>query len=427
MTTKNKDQLYASFPDNTTKLIHPVNVRDLVDSVELKYDNFTVVKPGQPNGNKFPDPVGGKITLPENTVWLVNGAVTSNYPIHIENNAVLLGLSGSINTDSLSLDSSAGAVALINSGANGTGDGFTGKVANLSLDSGPGSGRLFNIVNPTAFFCNGCLFSSINMGSASFSDGVGEFYMEDVVNFLSDSTLQFTGSGSRAVFRNIRSGFSNGINQFDLTGVIFDNVLIDSCYNSDNNMFSAVEGTTTRGLVVGNIAKAGAGLISGITSSSVNWTFSGNAGIDSTRAIGAIGIDNNLTVTDLLGVDLWAIVAGTSVLSSNSARFDRPAPSTLRYLGKTTFKGQANISLSITPTNAPTSIYQVGIFKNGALLSDSGISFLSSASMTTGVRQSISFNCPVSLETNDTLDIRVRNRTSAVPDVVVTELNFLIQ
>lgn len=430
MTAKNKDQLYASFPDNTSKLILPLNMRDFVDSVELKYDNFTVVKPGQPNGNKFPDPVGGKIILPAGSVWLVNGAVTVNYPIHLENNATIIGLTQSLVTDSLTLDASAGAVALINSGNSGSGDGYIGQIGNLILDAGSGSGRLFGVKNASFFTASRCVLVGNTMGAFDNVGGTNsDIYFDECSNFITGTPLQFTGNAvGRLVISGCLSGYGHLGAQYEILGT-FSQILVESCYNASGfPMITAVEGSTPIGIAIGNSVAPGSSLISGVSAAnSINWTFSGNSGVANTIPLGSLNIDANVTVTDLLGIDVWAIVAGTSVLSSASCRFDRPSPLTLRYIGKDTFKGIATVSLSVTPTNNPASIYEVSLFKNGVLYAADGVSFRTSATMTTGTRQSLSFNCPISAVLNDTFDVRIRNRTSATPDVVITELNFAIR
>lgn len=158
MSTLNKAQLLASFPDNNIGQILPFNMRDFVDSVELKYDNFTVVKPGQPVGNAFPAPVGGKIILPAGSAWAINGLVTINYPLHFEQGATLFALSGSSTTDVLTLDASAGAVALINSGDTGSGTGLFSSIYNLALDATAGTGRLFDLKSRILFTASGCIF-----------------------------------------------------------------------------------------------------------------------------------------------------------------------------------------------------------------------------------------------------------------------------
>ena len=428
MTAKNKDQLYASFPDNTSKLILPLNMRDFVDSVELKYDNFTVVKPGQPNGNKFPDPVGGKIILPSGSVWLINGAVTVNYPIHLEENATILGLTQSVTTDSLILDASAGAVALINSGDSGTGTGKFGQVSNLILDAYSGTGRLFNVKSPGVFTVSGCVFSSQALGSMDSTDGASEIYFIDCINFLSGTGLQFTGgNGGRLVFRGMRSGFGNAGVQFEILGN-FTAINIESCYNEALvAMFSASEGSTPVGVIQGNGAKMGSPFISGVLPTSINWTFSGNSGIANTSPVGALAIRSNATITDITAINLWVIVAGTSVLASSSSRFDRPSGSTLRYIGKEAFNGVADISVSLNnPAAFTTHTYEISIFKNGALFSDGGVNYVGSAILGAGARQTISLSVPIAAVLNDTFSVVLRS-TTGTQDPVASDLTFAIK
>jgi len=428
MSTLNKAQLLASFPDNNIGQIVPFNMRDFVDSVELKYNNFTVVKPGQPLGNAFPDPVGGKIILPAGSVWLINGAVTVNFPIHFEDGAVVLGLTQSLTTDSLILDASAGAVALINSGDNGTGTGKVGQVSNLVLDAFSGTGRLFNVKSPGVFTVSGCVLSSQALGAIDSTDGNSEIYFLDCINFLSGAGLQFTGvNGGRLVFRGMRSGFGNTGVQFEIIGN-FTSILLGSCYNeAAAAMFSAVEGSAPVGVIFGNGAKTGSPFISGVTATSINWTFSGNSGIANTSPVGALAIRSNATITDITAVNLWVIVAGTSVLASSSSRFDRPSGSTLRYIGKDAFNGVCDVSVSLSnPAILTANTYEISLFKNGVLFSDGGVNYVGSAIIGASSKQTISFSAPIAAVLNDTFAVVLRS-TNGTQDPVATDLTFAIK
>lgn len=427
MPTLNKAQLLASFPDNNIGQILPFNMRDFVDSVELKYDNFTVVKPGQPLGNKFPDPVGGKVTLPAGSVWLINGSVSTLFPLHLENNATILGLTDSINTDVLSLDPTAGAVALINSGDNGTGDGFIGQISNVTLDSGNGSGRLFNVKSPLIFTVRGCALVSLAMGSVDSTNGASEIFFVDCINLLSSDSLKFTGAaGGRLVFRGMRSGYGNIGSQFEILGN-FGSIFLDSCFNdNDSAMFIASEGSTPVGVISGNGASQGT-FIGGVLPTSINWTFSGNTGIENASVLGSVAMSGNAVATVNAGVDVWSLLAGVTTLSGSASRFTSPAASTLKYVGKEAFKGVAFAMVSIAPTADPASSYEITLFKNGVQYTDAGITYVASAILANGTKESLSIACPVSAVTGDEFSVRVRNRTSATPNIVASEVNFVIR
>lgn len=427
MSTLNKSQLYASFPDNNIGQIAPFNMRDFVDSVELKYNNYTVVKPGQPLGNAFPDPVGGKITLPAGSVWLINGSVTVNYPIHLEDGAAILGLSRSINSDTLQLDDSAGAVALINSGANGTGDQFLGNISSVTLNSGAGSGRIFNIVNPLIFLVDNCNFFSLNTGSVALDGGVGFLSFSNIYNYASDSPLQITGDGDRLVVSNFRSGVYNANEQINIIGSTFLSVLIDGCFNAAAPaMFALDEAATATGIVSNNAIAPGSSLASGVAADSINWTFFGNSGVPNTIPLGAIAFQSNSTPTVITASGTFYPVAGASIVAGSVIRFESPSDSALKYIGTSAFKGVATVSVSLNNPHLTLPYdYKISLFKNGVILEDGGVSYVASAIVDALSKQTLSFSAPISAALDDVFEV-VLSSTIGTQSPIVEDLTFSI-
>lgn len=428
MSTLNKAQLLASFPDNIAGLILPVDLRNLVDSVELKYDNFTVVKPGQPVGNAFPAPVGGKIILPAGSAWAINGPVTINYPLHFEQGATLFALSGSYTTDALTLDASAGAVALINSGDTGSGTGLFSSIYNLTLDATAGTGRLFDLKSPNIFTASGCLFASLAFGSVDSTDVKSQINFIDCINLISGTALQLTGSnGGRLNIRGIGSGIANAGVQFDLLGN-FDSVTICDCYNASlTAMFSASEASALSGVILGNTVAPGSPFISGVDATSVNWTFSGNSGISNTVPTGSLAVRGNATTTNLTAVNTWEAIAGTSSVAGTLCRFESPSDSVLKYVGKESFIGSLFLSVSLeNPSVTTPYTYEVSIFKNGALLTDGGVDYVGSAIIPQSGKQVLTLSAPVSAITDDEFSAVVRS-TDGTEDPIATDLTFVIR
>jgi len=371
MTQLNKDQLDAAFPDNVTGLITPMNMRDFIDSVELKYDNWTVVKPGNINGNKFPDAVAGKITLPDNTIWVINGAVTVTSPIYYGTNVTIVGLSGSYNTDWLSLDNSAGAVALLNS--NAISQAFT--VRSITLSSLGTSGTIISADQPSVLIFSECFFaSSGSMGTISFSGSAGEVYFVDrCINFFTNGSIQFTGSGGNLVFDGVRSGLNAAV-QYDIQGT-FSNLRISNCYNAASfAMFNVTNGDSgaTTGSITNCTAAPGATFITGVTNTSVTFTFIANSGIANTSVGGSLTMASNTANTTITTANTWYSIAGNSqdVLSPLATRFTRNGSLQLKYVGNETYRGRISATASISNATGSTQTTKIGIHKNGVLLSE---------------------------------------------------------
>jgi len=367
MTVKTYDQLIASFPNNTTGLVKPINIRDFVDSVELKYDNYTVVKSGQPTGNRFPAPSGGFITLPDDTVWIINGIVTLTTPLRLGNNVTIAGISGSYFTDQISLDPTAGAVALINQTATGSSATF----ANIGLLSTGGTGTLLNLTEPTIATFSQVAFVYDDGGSIDFAGG-DCYFVDQCINLLTDQPIQFTGTGGNIIFDGIRSGISNSAIQYDLQGT-FDAVFVRNCYNEAGfAMLQIDEATTSVGVISNNAAGGGADLVTGVDASSVNWTFSGNSGIANTVIGGSLNMSLNADVTTNGGQGVFVPIIGNSndTLSPDPCRISRSGDLEITYDGNETIVALITISASIKRSAGSGSTrVSIGLEKNGTLLS----------------------------------------------------------
>lgn len=364
----NKDQLYASMPDNTTGQILPLTMRNFVDSVELKYDNWTVVKPGNIAGNKFPDPdINGHIVLPSNTVWVINGAVTVLYPIYYEDNVTITGMSGSYLTDTLGLDASAGALALINSSASNT----ILNMRNLGISMVGTSGRVFEIDDPTICVFSMIAFQCSALGTINFTGGEGDCYFVDrCICIVTGTALQLTGTGGNLIFDGTRSGVFHAAEMFDLQGT-FNGVFISDCYSESSfSMFRILDDSVAeKGIITGCVANSAAAFINGIDETSVTFTFANNVGMRNTIVGGSLVMARNATTTPLSS-SAFVDINGNSqdVLVDLACRFERSAPLVLKYLGAETINAQAVASVNISTGGVLAGNFNFAFFKNGEIV-----------------------------------------------------------
>ena len=369
MTALNKPQLYSAFADNTIGAILPLTTRSLIDSVELKYDNYTVVKTGNLDGNKFPDAVSGKITLPDNTVWIINGAVTVNYPIYCGNNVVIRGLSGSPLVDQILLDSSAGAVALLNSNASG----MSLTMRDLAFQSVGGTGSVIDFYSPGIITFSQCYFVADVLGTIEFVGGAGELYMVDrSIGIVTGSPLNLIGTGGVITINSMRSGISNTDSQINITGT-FIGIFINSCYNNQSSAMVSVtnDSVCTYGLVAASLVDSSSLIISGVDEKSNTFTFQGNSGFKNTSIGFSSVMDANTVATTTVSQGAWAKITGNSedTIDTAATRFTRTSALKYTYNGIDPYNASIHLDVSAKRSAGATDTnFSFGVFKNGALV-----------------------------------------------------------
>lgn len=441
MSSLTLDQLLASFPDNTTGQITPENLRDFVSSVELKYDNWTVVKPGQPNGNKFPDPDGGsgKIELEENTVWVVNGDVNLQNTLLMNSGVVVQSLTGDFSSDSLTLDTAAGAIPLFEN-VDGTSFAIKGLGLSNSAISAGGSGRLFAFTNTNLVNITSCALFDCNLGTWDQSSGDCRLLIDSCLYVFVNGTWSFTGSSwSSITFNgNLDNTQSNVVDVHDLTGVDSNAIVIkENVYRSSAlSNFILVDGDNNiaangAGIVANNIQEGSAGgvLISGVDKTSIEYTFSGNSGFANSQPQGGIVQADSLAVTVNPGLGTWTTVAGdgSDVLTSNSQRFSRTGDLELTYDGKEEFDGEITVSLSARRSGGggaeDETSFSVSV--NAVPLVDNGVDVFQFIDIPNDFKP-ISFSAPLVLQEGDVVNLIVR-KDSGANDIIVTNVQMLIK
>lgn len=430
MTVKNYPQLIASFPDNNNGQITPEDLRNLVDSVELKYNNWTVVKSGNIAGNKFPDPdpMDGKIYLPDNTTWVINDeVVVVCAAIVYGNNVSIIGMSGDFLRDRLLLDGGVTGGALFQDG---------GSSGGLFL-SGFGVGS--NSVSSVVFDCTGTANISIfNCGvlgvDAGNISGFNNMIIDGLTMLGTGTPLQITGNNSVMMCSRLQdqAGFFSPTGDCVQILGTFDQLTFDRCLKQSNVSQSLIDidgsATVSRGIVSNStkLASVLGDLITGASTADDEWTFTGNAGLTNSAIGGGVIVSGNVAATVNPSAGVYAPINATGVLSAGSQRFSRPARCQLQYNGDEDFN--CVLTLSGCARRASGSGDQSGhvsVFVNGVLYADGGHNATTGITINNSNRQ-FGITLQLMLNTGDTVEAAIMLISSGV-DTIVEDLQMCVR
>lgn len=426
MSQKTYDQLIASFPDNNLGLITPLNMRDYVDSVELKYTNFVVVKTGQPNGNAFPAPASQVITLAANTCYVINGAVTVLGELKMGSNTVIMSLNNDPLVDILTLDATLTSKSLIRAD---NADNVSFRLLNVGLTVGAASSKIFGCTNTNNTYIFGCRFNSAQLGTWAGATGTTLFNYTRTSAITSALTL--SGSFSSTRFIDFSTGTTaETVDVVDFGASTHTNLRIEDCYYSVASakfLFKGlVTGSCTKGKFfstsprstnVGNVAPTALG-------SATNFYFHGvEEYADSAPvvayALGGLVFNGNTTSTVSTGAGNYikVVSGGADVLFSQSYLFTRSATMqlTLTGLGGTYwFTVMGGLRRA---TGSSIQQYYISVYVNGSQISNGG-QLLKGAISTYNTADMIGISGFLTLATNDTIEMRVASISTSVDSVM---------
>lgn len=429
MTVKNYPQLIASFPDNNNGQITPEDLRNFVSSVELKYNNWTVVKSGNIEGNKFPDPdpSDGKIYLPDNTTWVINDEVVVVCAAIVVGNGVsIVGLSGDFQRDKLLLDSGiTGGALLQDNGSSAL------LLSGVGIGSNSGSSVVFDLtgVDNLKFF--NCGLVGADAGNIS---GFNTLIIDGLTMLGINTPLQIVGSASVMMCSRLQdqAGF------FSPTGDVlqilgtFDQLSFDRCIKQSNVAQSLIDvdgsATVSRGIVANCTMLAGVlgDLITGASVSDDEWTFTGNSGVSNSTVGGGVIVSGNATATVNPGASVYATINATGVLSTGSQRFTRPTRCQLQYNGDEDFNCVLTLSgCARRATGSGDQAGRVCVFVNGVLFSDGGHNATAGITINNTNRQ-FGITLQLQLQTGDTVEAAIMLVSSGV-DTIVEDLQMCIR
>jgi len=429
MTVKNYPQLIASFPDNNNGQITPEDLRNFVSSVELKYNNWTVVKSGNIEGNKFPDPdpSDGKIYLPDNTTWVINDEVVVVCAAIVVGNGVsIVGLSGDFQRDKLLLDSG------ITGGALFQDDGSSSLLlSGVGIGSNSVSSVVFDFTGVDNLQIFNCGLVGLDAGNIS---GFNNLIIDGLTMLGVNTPLQITGSNSVMMCSRLQdqAGFLQPTGDVMQILGTFDQLSFDRCVKQANVAQSLIDvdgsATVSRGIVANSTKLAGVlgDLITGASVSDDEWTFTGNSGVSNSTVGGGVIVSGNATATVNPGASVYASINATGVLSTGSQRFTRPTRCQLQYSGDEDFNCVLTLSgCARRATGSGDQAGRVSVFVNGALFSDGGHNAMAGITINNTNRQ-FGITLQLQLQTGDTVEAAIMLISSGV-DTIVEDLQMCIR
>ena len=429
MTVKNYPQLIASFPDNNNGQITPEDLRNFVSSVELKYNNWTVVKAGNIEGNKFPDPdpSDGKIYLPDNTTWVINDEVVVVCAAIVVGNGVsIVGLSGDFQRDKLLLDSG------ITGGALFQDDGSSSLLlSGVGIGSNSVSSVVFDFTGVDNLQIFNCGLVGLDAGNIS---GFNNLIIDGLTMLGVNTPLQITGSNSVMMCSRLQdqAGFLQPTGDVMQILGTFDQLSFDRCVKQANVAQSLIDvdgsATVSRGIVANSTKLAGVlgDLITGASVSDDEWTFTGNSGVSNSTVGGGVIVSGNATATVNPGASVYATINATGVLSTGSQRFTRPTRCQLQYNGDEDFNCVLTLSgCARRATGSGDQAGRVCVFVNGVLFSDGGHNATAGITINNTNRQ-FGITLQLQLQTGDTVEAAIMLISSGV-DTIVEDLQMCIR
>ncbi|SHG29757.1 hypothetical protein [Flavobacterium defluvii] len=372
---------------------------------------------------------GAKYLLNSNTLYEINGTVTFNFPIDL-NNAYVHGLDSN---DDVILRTSGN----IFEGATG------GSIRSLTIRAA--TGNVFNLngsATQNLIFRDCIVANSANVGTIS---GFGLVFL---------SIINFTGNTNGITYNNISQLLLSNMGWFNNNGGTYEKLTGTFTLVEKQGGFSQVDGTaigfdvSTSGLtitgdaVLESVVFTGtntAGYVKGYTTGSYtgyNFNNSWNvraAGIPTeTDANAAADFSMDYPVGNGLGVSFTnnlnpsntvKVGSGTpSTTYSNLFRFSTDAVNRLRYVGKKKRIFQIAGSISFQVPAAGT--YIIYIAKNGTVLSQYKIYGRGQATNDIVV---LPLNATTELVNNDYIEVFAQRYTGANGDIVVPNMTITIK
>jgi len=371
------------------------------------------------SASDFPTPVGGIIYLSANTQYLVSGTINVGNPFRIDGGkSDIIGkdkyldkivYSGSGNMFNIRQPSffynigiEAPSATNIFSGVMSTNDSFRLESSNFNncQNIGSISGGLFTTINDNSFTnITGNGFTFISTRHLRYELNDHEFGYSGTTLYVNSGlyeAISISGNYINLPFSGI------GINIH--TGTTFTN-------NSGGGL---INGNTIVGITSASTS------LSGIQHYDSNWEIQGNLNISDSEASGEMYFNGNATPT-VLAVNVWTRTAGTTTSGTNE-QFTMSGSNVLRYTGKRTKEGVANVSLSISSV-ANNQTLQASIYKNGVQIPSSVCEMRTS---TASQSVSGSLHAILMLTPNDYFELYIRNITAS-SNATVEFMNFVIE
>jgi hypothetical protein len=158
---------------------------------------------------------------------------------------------------------------------------------------------------------------------------------------------------------------------------------------------------------------------SGLDATSNKSLFANCVGITNTSTRGFIYMNNNTTATGTNNTALWFKALGTTSAMATNSKFTTSVSNRLTYTGAFTQSFMITVNCNVR-TSVSTQNVNIGIAKNGTIITESEITILCAAGSTPsfGATQIV-----VELTTDNYVELFVQN-TSSANNVTVSDMNF---
>jgi len=379
----------------------------LNQTLAIARTNYVIVK----KLADFPTPVGGKIQLPDNSIYEVNGFVFLGV------NRIFMGANNELCGANRSTDilSYSGTEAMIN-GSNSFFD-----VNTLFLQAPAGQLLDFSNTNGGTFSLSQILAPSPIGGIGSIDGFANLLTFECIYGFMSNGlTLHGLGGENLIIDRQIFSGQSNtNVTYIDFGTSTWETVVISKSvfrFPQDSlvEVLSGLPGNSNltangTGLMFGNTFHSEGtfchhtNYITGMTHSDVQWRWSANQGADDSEVIGGM-VTTNVQEVTINTQSVPELVSSYWVGNDLNERFvfsvDR-----LTYTGLSETKVSVTVSATLSPSSGTNKDLEMYLFINGVEFERSK----SAANADSGTPQRFVIAYPLTLETGDYIQIYVEN------------------
>jgi hypothetical protein len=365
--------------------------------------------------SNLPTPSGGVITLANNVTYYFTTTIdlTGDRLVGGVNTTILGGSSENCIIKSTGLSS---ATALITSSyslpirnitiTHGTALNLTGDGSTTALDwfgvNFTNCATVGIISNYTNFIMNDSAF--LNSQGLTFNGTIGTIGMTNCLfDCASGGTviiLPSTLTISRR-FRIIYSSFvvlsgETGLNASDLATIGDEKYILDTVNFSGGGTY-----------------------LTGLNATYNKSLFANCVGITNTSTRGFMYMIDNTTATGTNNTTLWFKALGTTTAMGTNSKFTMPSSNRLTYTGAFSQSFMVTVNCNVR-TSVSTQNINIGIAKNGTIISESAMTILCAAGSTPsfGATQIV-----VELTTNDYVELFVQNSSSA-NNTIVSDMNF---
>jgi len=383
-----------------------------INSTANERNNYKLVK----SAADFPAPVGGIITLVSNTLYEINGTITLNASINL-NDAYVWGLDA--NEDILFRSSGP-----VFQGTTG------GSIRNITITGG---GTAFSITGGTSLLVQNTIITG--MASVGTISNLG-LYFGNIIQFLNNANgITYNNIGSLLLSNQAWFGTNNGT--FERFTGTFSQIQKASGFSTVPSGAIGLDVSTnglavTNGVINGTVFSGAGTYVNKYTTGSYPgynftnaWTVDcpGIPGEGDSEAIGYYYMVGNTTPTNIQNSNTPYKIAGTTT-GTNLFRTTHPENNRLTYKGRKSRSFEIICTGSmINPTLLTTKTFTFYIYRNGVKQP----SISAERKFTGNDIGNFTLIGTLSLATDDSIEVYLESDSSAGGNPVVTRMSLILK